>query len=480
MDPKIAQLVADLPQDLHAPSSHADSLREMLATLSNKPAPVGRLPRMWSLGTLQARVAAAYLAAWVRGAFAGTEHKQRLKSEAHLKAALQLLGTMGYMRGALMKAGQTLASYPDVAPAEFVETLGALHFEAPPMHYSLLREHVRNSLGADPEDLFARFDPQAFAAASLGQVHRARLKSGEEVVVKIQYPNMARAIREDFANGRALFQPLRFLKDWANFMENGEEIERVFLLETDYRNELRNAEKVRAALNGLDDVVVPRMYPEFSTEHVLTMEYLKGQHPSEFMATAPDQETCDRHGAQIWRVFLRLLASGRMFHADPNPGNYLMLPDGRLGLLDFGCVRECDDQEWELMELGTRAFHNGGEDLRDTIQRSALLTPQELADPQRMELTEATVQWGWEPMRQDRPFDFSDGEYLARGVRVMGDMIRHRYTRTRPIFTWMNRASYGIRAVSYVLRARVNICRMSDEEWVRAGYPPSPGPGQRV
>jgi len=472
MDPKIAQLVAEMPADLRAPAPAAadTGLQEMLAALAHRPAPASRLLRMWCLGSLQAKVAAAYLVAWVRGGFADEERKTRLKSEAHLKAALQLLGSMGYLRGALMKAGQTLASYPQVAPREFVDTLQALHFEAPPMHYSLVREHLRNSLGGDPEELFARFDTTAFAAASLGQVHRARLKTGEEVAVKVQYPNMARTIRADFANARALFQPMRFLKDWANLMENCAEIERVFLLETDYRNELRNAEKVRALVADLDEIVVPRMFPDFSTEHVLTMELLAGQHPAQFMASSPDQSACDRHGTQIWRVYSRLLSAGRTFHADPNPGNYLCLPDGRLGLLDFGCVRECDESEWELMLLGMRAFAQGGNTLREAIQRSALLSDEELAEEGRMALLESVCEWGWLPLRADEPFDFGDPEYLEKGVRIMGDLLRHRYTRTCPIFTWMNRVDYGLRAILFQLKARVNVCRIGDEEWKRAGF----------
>ncbi len=469
MDPRIAELVAELPEDLDDPGRGGE-LQDLLSLLSREPAPTSRVLRMWSLGSLQARIAAAYGLAWVRGFFRDAGEQTRLQSEAHLRVALRLLGTMGYLRGAIMKIGQTLASYPRVLPDELVETLEALHFQAPPMHFALLREHVRRELGAEPEELFAAFDTRAFAAASLGQVHRARLKSGEEVCVKVQYPNIARTIRADCANARALLQPLRFLKDWDNLMELGAEVERMFGVETDYRSELANAEKVRAVLADLgDEIVVPRTYPELSTGRVLTMELLHGLHPTELVRRNPRQELRDRHGTQIMRVVARLMCSGRMFHADPNPGNYLCLPDGRLGLLDFGCVRACDADEWDVMELAHRALRHGGEDLRASVQRGARLTDEEMRDEERVRLIASTCEWLWEPLRKDEPFDFGQEDYLRRGFAIMGELFRRRMLRSMPVFTWVNRTMYGVRGLAYRLRARVNMKRIGDQEMERAG-----------
>ena len=197
--PTIAELTNALPRgadDTEGPVPPPGPL----ASASMHPVPVGRVRRFGLLGTLQAQIAAAYLFYWMRGWFQTTAERERRLAETHWKTALRLLDSMGYLRGAVMKVGQTLANFPNIVPAEIAETLDQLHYEAPPMHWSLLREMVYSELGDDPENLFASFEKRAFAAASLGQVHGARLRSGEAVAVKIQYPGIGRTVAEDFRN----------------------------------------------------------------------------------------------------------------------------------------------------------------------------------------------------------------------------------------------------------------------------------------
>jgi len=248
-------------------------------------------------------IGAAYLFHWLQGFFKSADENKRLLAEVHWKTALRMLDSMTYLRGAVMKVGQTLASFPDIAPREFVETLEKLHFDAPPMHWSLLKEMVNSELGDDPENVFASFDKQAFAAASLGQVHGATLKSGEEVAVKIQYPGIARAIESDFRNFLLFLLPSRLSKDWDSTKDQMDDLRMRLAQETDYELEAANLRKARAVFQEEDRIVVPRVFPQWSTGRVLTMERLRGLHLSEWIATGPSQEERNDVGRLLKRQF---------------------------------------------------------------------------------------------------------------------------------------------------------------------------------
>ncbi|HKD35642.1 MAG TPA: AarF/UbiB family protein, partial [Pirellulales bacterium] len=179
MPTSLSELIAALPLEEESDLSRLPAeLPAAVAPLSMQPVPLGRFRRAAALGTLQAKIAAAYMFHWLRGWFNSADENKRLLAETHWRTAVRLLNSMNYLRGTVMKVGQTLANFPDIAPGPFVETLERLHFDAPPMHWSLLRELVRAELGDDPENLFAAFDKRAFAAASLGQVHRAAALDG--------------------------------------------------------------------------------------------------------------------------------------------------------------------------------------------------------------------------------------------------------------------------------------------------------------
>ena len=175
----IAELMDALPESAGEVTSPPRGIAsEHLEDWALRPVPVGAFRRLRVLGTLQAEVAAAYLFSGPPRLFQSATEKERLLAETQWSTALRVLDSMSYLRGATIKIGQMMANFPDIMPGPFVETFERLHFDAPPMHWSLLKEMVHNELGDDPEDRFAAFDKRAFAAASMGQVHRARLQSG--------------------------------------------------------------------------------------------------------------------------------------------------------------------------------------------------------------------------------------------------------------------------------------------------------------
>ena len=466
-DTSLSQVLSELPEDLASGAPPETGLSDLIAAggAGARPIPLGRFSRFWTLGTLQGKIAAAYTFWWLRGMWQQADERERRLNETHLRAAVQLLGTMSHLRGAVMKLGQLLAHWPGVVPEEFADVLGRLHFQAPPMHFALLREAVRAELGADPEDLFDEFEPEAAAAASLGQVHRARLKgSGALVAVKVQYPGIARSIRDDIANIKSLLIPMRLGPDGDSIRAQLDDIESMLALEVDYGAEAENLRAAAATLGGLDRVVVPRVHERFSTRRVLTMDWLEGVHLGEYVAAGPAQAERDRYGALIVRSGMRMCYSAHMLYSDLHPGNFVFMPDGRLGLIDFGCVRRYTPEEVDYLTQAERAAFVSRDAVREAVIRGADLTARQRNEKERIELMAAWYDWVCEPVVTTEPFDFAREEYFQRGMRLWRDLLVRRYVRTLPVNTWITKSFVGLRALLYRLGARVPLGRIMREE----------------
>ncbi|MFA7061753.1 MAG: AarF/ABC1/UbiB kinase family protein [Pedobacter sp.] len=442
-----------------------ERLEEMLKRISTQKTPVSSFSRMWVLGSLQAKVAVAYLACWLRGRFAEAGEKERLRNETHLSAALQLLGAMGYLRGAVMKVGQMLANLPEVMPDEFAKVLSTLHFEAAPMHYALVREVFLDEFGHEPEDVFALFERRPFAAASLGQVHRARLHSGEDVAVKIQYPGIVGTIRADLRNLRLLLQPMRMTSDWPNLLDKLADIEQMLLMETDYLQEADFGKQLSNFFTPADRIVIPRIYRQYSTQRVLTTEYIHGCHLDEFLASDPGQELRDHFAHLITAATLRVFYRAHWLLADPNPGNYIFMDDGRLGLIDFGCTRQINDEEWELQLALEKAFLERDEiKMNGLIARACLYNSPEEMGAERLEIVGRGIRWQMEPWQTEGLFDFGDRDFFLRGVNNFLEIARRRYTRGMPVHIWSTRFILGARAMVFRLKGRCDFRKLYEQE----------------
>jgi predicted unusual protein kinase regulating ubiquinone biosynthesis (AarF/ABC1/UbiB family) len=384
---------------------------------------------------------------------------------------------MSYLRGATMKVGQTLGSFPDIVPGAFVETLEQLHFRAPPMHWSLLREMVYNELGDDPENVFESFEKRAFAAASLGQVHRGRLKTGEDVAVKIQYPGIARTIREDFRNLFLFLLPARLSSDWENVREQFDDLRTRLERETDYQREAATLQKARSLFRDDEGIVIPRAFPRHSTGRVLTMERLEGVHLDEFLAGDPPQELRNEFARKMLRAWYRMLFAGRVLYVDFHPGNFIFMEDGRLGVIDFGCMVELDDTLWELFRKMDRPLTTGRRADRVAALKEWSWIGDDPADEDRVRLTEQFADWSWHSRYCGGEFDFADVEDLRRGIDIFVEMVRKRYSRARPCTPMMARQQLAWRAMLYRLRAKVDVAPIAEEEvratgWDRSDYAP--------
>ena len=164
---------------------------------------------------------------------------------------------------------------------------------------------------------------------------------------------------------------------------------------------------------------MPRVYREFSTRRVLTMEFLEGTHLEEFLAGGPTQEERDRFGELFFVAIARLHYAGRRLYADPSAGNFLFLPDGRMGLIDFGCVRPYNDSEWQVSRFADQNIQAGPDSPTSSIRAFAGLAEGEDAPPEHLELLSCWCRWLWRPYWHSGPFDFGDPDYLREAVDLL-------------------------------------------------------------
>ena len=452
----LEEILQALPSEINDESPTKDPLGDLIAQISSRRVPVSSLTRMWALGSMQAKIAVGYLAYAMRSSFSSKDKQQELLNEAHLNAALKLIGTMGYLRGAIMKVGQLLGNLPHLVPDEIATTLERLQFEAPPMHYPLIREVFLDEFGKDPNEMFASFEKKAFAAASLGQVHRAVLHSGEQVAVKIQYPNMAATIRSDLASLRKIVLPMKLKEEGRYIFSHLDDIESMLTAETDYSSEARMLQQARSLFTPADQIVVPRVWQDYSSERVLTTDYLQGCHPGKFIESAPSQAERDQIGRLITRAFLRIWDRTHTMYTDPNPGNFLILDDGRLGLIDFGSVRTLSDSEWREQVAAENALIDGDKKALDQVIAAACFfdSVSEI-EPERLDMMRRLVAWQATPVYQDEPFNFADRDFYQRGMDLYIEATRRGYLRNDSLYIWWTRLILGHRTLLYRLGSRV-------------------------
>ncbi len=251
-----------------------------------------------------------------------------------------MLKTLGEMKGLPLKLGQ-MASYIDgLAPPgyeeKFQRVLAQLQQKAPPLSPEAAVKVFREDLGAHPRDVFAEWDDEPFAAASIGQVHRAVTRGGERVAVKVQYPGIDRAIENDLKSLSMLEAMIAPIGRRYQSKEVLGEIRSVFLAEVDYSQEADAIDTFRRVHEGDDDVVIPRVLHSLSTRRVLTMELMGGEDFATFADRAPQSER-NAAGETLARFMFRALWRHGLLYADPHPGNYRFLGGARVAFLDFGC-----------------------------------------------------------------------------------------------------------------------------------------------
>jgi len=301
--------------------------------------PQGRFHRFRKLAGLTAQLGGEVLGKGARRLVGAGDGELLSRS-----ATEKLVETLGDLKGAAMKFGQMASMDPDLLPPELRSVVARLQNQAPPMGADVVERVIREELGESPETRFASFDRAPMAAASLGQVHRARLHDGREVVVKVQYPGVDRGLKGDLENLGALVRTLSLAGGAMDGTAYFKELRDQLLLELDYRREARLADGFRAAVAPIPELRVPQVIEAHSADRVLALELLEGPTLQRWLESGPSPEARLRVSRQLVQAtFGPFLLAGRV-HADPHPGNYLVMPDGKLGVLDFGAIKQLEPE----------------------------------------------------------------------------------------------------------------------------------------
>ena len=258
------------------------------------------------------------------------------KRTLNRKNALSIFKELSQLRGLPLKLAQGLSMDTGLLPIEFMEVMSSAQYSVSPMNRALVRTQFKRYLNDYPENLFQLFDYEAFAAATIGQVHHAVDFDGVHLAVKIQYPNVRKSIHSDLKL-LSLFGKQYFKE--VSFEHYLKEVRDTFLAETDYLNEGSNIQKFRDVFKS-KDLIFPEYRKSTSNEQVLTMTFLKGDHLDQLLKKRPDQNIRNNYGQILWNFFHdNINSKDNIFHADVHPGNFLFCEDGKVGIIDFGCVK---------------------------------------------------------------------------------------------------------------------------------------------
>ncbi len=366
------------------------------------------------------------------------------------------------LKGSALKVAQMLSMDKNIMPRAYVEKFSLAQFSVPPLSAPLVRKTFKNYLGKFPEQLFDTFTPDSINAASIGQVHKAT-KDGKNLAVKIQYPGVAESISSDLALVKPFAVKMFNLqgKDSEKYFK---EVENKLLEETDYELELKQSLFLSKACENIENLRFPKYYSELSSKKILTMDWMQGEHLSEFTAHNTDRVKGDQLGQALWDFYMYQMHYLKQVHADPHPGNFLVDADANLIAIDFGCIKQVPEEFYvPYFELARPEIIDNPALFREKLFELEILrtddSPKEIA--YFTGLFHQLLSLFTKPFHGEY-FDFSDEEFFG-AIAQMGEefskdtqLRKMNGNRGSKHFLYINRTFFGLYNLLHDLKARVN------------------------
>lgn len=421
----------------------------------SKEFPSGKFERTTAMAKTGLKIGTNYAKFRLKEAL-GKKSTPESRSELNRTNANELFKEFSKLRGTALKLAQGMSLDNALLPEEFAEVLTQSQYGVPPINRVLVRGIIKKQLGDYPENIFESFEPDACRAASLGQVHRARTKDGRDVAVKVQYPNVRETIKSDLAVAKLLFkQIVKGDKAEDYFAEVGNKL----MEETDYLLEGQQIEAFRARYAS-ESTATPEYLSEFSTGTVLTMSWLEGRHLNEFLKEDPSQEERNHFGQLMWDFFHNQINDSFTVHADAHPGNYLFMNDGRLGVLDFGCVKVCPrDFFLDYMRLFVAHRTRDEQAMKELYERLEIVPDANNFSPDDEKFYEYTLRLGKEfvsPYDHDT-FDFADPRFFKAFTNLAREAVGFKEPRGSKHFIFVARAHLGMYQMLMKMGSKIDV-----------------------
>ena len=399
------------------------------------------------------------------------ENRQQLRNDLALQTAEDVASTLGAMKGVLMKLGQMASYVDDSLPPEARRTLGRLQDSVPPMSAELAAGVITEELGMPPEQVFAEWDPEPIAAASIGQVHRAITRDGRAVAVKVQYPGIAETIAADLGNVSLLRRMLRIIAPGQDVDSLVTELRERIVEELDYRREADNQQLFADYYDGHPTIGVPKIVRELSTRRVVTSDLATGARFAELAGWS--QEERNLAAETIYRFVFRSLYDMRAFNGDPHPGNYLFHGGGKVTFLDFGLVKHFTAAELRpLMDMARDlCVENDPEAFRRSLEEAGFVQP---GAPLSTDVIVEHLAVFYDTIRKPGELTIT-GDYSSAVVRRFFDVRSPiaPYAQVPRSYVILQRINLGVFALLGELTATANWRGIAEEIWPFVQAPPS-------
>ena len=418
--------------------------------------PTSKIERATKIAQTGARVGINYLK-YYSDKFSLSEEKAREK--LNRSNAGDIYDGLKDLKGSALKVAQMLSMEKNIMPEAYVEKFSLSQFSVPPLSAALVLKTFQKYFGKSPREIFDEFDANAIHGASIGQVHRAR-KDGKNLAVKIQYPGVSESISSDLAMVKPMAMKLFNIRGEGSDVYF-KEVKEKLLDETNYLLEVEQSLETIQQCKHISNLRFPNYYPSLSSERIITMDWMQGQHLSEFAARNTDKALANKIGQALWDFYMYQIHRLKKFHADPHPGNFLVSDDKQLVALDFGCMKTIPDAFYTpYFELADPENRNNPEKFRSKLYELEILRNDDSEEEMNFftGMFRRLLALFTQPF-QSETFDFSNAEFFKELSKLGAEYSKNTELRNMNgnrgsrHFIYVNRTFFGLYNLMHLLQA---------------------------